>query len=513
MSTEARAPNRPLVAGDAQRLNVDARGLSRAARRIGAVLVFAVLPALLLAFALTPRYVYGPGWDFRTFFDAAHQYVSGASPYPAATLQAVAGKDVFVYPAPAAAAIAPLSFLPFWVAFGIWVAASVAAVLGALWILGVRDWRCYGAVFLTFPVVDGVRLGTFTPALLLLLALLWRYRDRWRIAAAAIAAMVVLKLFLWPLAVWLLLSRRLKAVGGGAVAAAVVTIAAWIPLGFASARAYPHVLSVLSRYEEASSFSPSSLGYLAGLGRSLTHALVVAAGVALLVAAAKARRDDFLAFRLCLASAFVFTPIVWTHYWMLLLVPLALTQPRLSPRWFAAAWIPPGGPAMTWTAGTAAWVGAALATIPIQLGFVPRVPSIGGRRVRLLAAALGVAALFVASEAARDHGALRGATLHATAGSGFAEARFRISTGARRICWLVVTADARASRPIAALARGGGGRIPLRSFDVRRDGTSRGCTTYAPTRSAILRGVVRRPGDYRFEIETRTGLLAGPLRT
>ena len=66
-----------------------------------------------------------------------------------------------------------------------------AAVVAALWSLGVRDWRCYGAVFLSRPTIDAILTGTVSPLLLLGVALLWRYRNR-TYAAGAIAAGIVL---------------------------------------------------------------------------------------------------------------------------------------------------------------------------------------------------------------------------------------------------------------------------------------------------------------------------------
>ena len=61
----------------------------------------------------------------------------------------------------------------------------------------------------------------------------------------------------------------------------------------------------------------------------------------LLAAAAWVARDsrrtsrdrDIGALTLCLAAALSASPIVWVHYFLLLLVPLALASPRLSPLW------------------------------------------------------------------------------------------------------------------------------------------------------------------------------------
>jgi hypothetical protein len=93
--------------------------------------------------------------------------------------------------------------------------------------------------------------------------------------------------------------------------------------------------------------------------------LVVAA--ALLAGAAwiarderRTRRDrDVAVLTLTLAAALAASPIVWVHYFLLLLVPLALTRPRLSLLWFVPfAYYPLGETA--WPAGDARKLGLAL---------------------------------------------------------------------------------------------------------------------------------------------------------
>ena len=60
-------------------------------------------------------------------------------------------------------------------------------------------------------VVHGLFYGNITILLVLLVALAWRYRDRARIAGLALGAAIAAKLFVWPLVVWLLLTRRYRA--------------------------------------------------------------------------------------------------------------------------------------------------------------------------------------------------------------------------------------------------------------------------------------------------------------
>ena len=59
---------------------------------------------------------------------------------------------------------------------------SLIAFVAALWIVGVRDWRVYGASFLWPPVIGEMRTAHLTLVLCLLLAVAWRDRDRFPIA-------------------------------------------------------------------------------------------------------------------------------------------------------------------------------------------------------------------------------------------------------------------------------------------------------------------------------------------
>jgi hypothetical protein len=66
---------------------------------------------------------------------------------------------------------------------------------------------------------------------------------------------------------------------------------------------------------------------------------VVAAGIVLLTLAWRAARNepgaggDAVSLSLVIVAALVLTPILWLHYLVLLLVPIALTRPRLSALW------------------------------------------------------------------------------------------------------------------------------------------------------------------------------------
>ncbi len=155
-------------------------GLLEAARRSIALLVFGLLPAALLAAFLAGSAGHHPAYDFRALWNAGNDVLAGRSPYPSAhELRALRGTaiDEFVYPAVVAVAAVPFAALPFGAAAAVWMGLLVAATGLALRLVGVRDWRCYGALLASPATLDAIRLGTLTPVLLLLAAAAWRWRD------------------------------------------------------------------------------------------------------------------------------------------------------------------------------------------------------------------------------------------------------------------------------------------------------------------------------------------------
>ncbi|MGZ8708557.1 MAG: hypothetical protein ACXW0R_14375, partial [Gaiellaceae bacterium] len=85
------------------------------------------------------------------------------------------------------------------------------------------------------------------------------------------------------------------------------------------------------------------------------------------------RERDVGVLTLALAAGLAASPIVWVHYFLLLLVPLALTRPRLSALWFVPfAYLPLGETA--WPAGDARKLALALVTTLIIFGV-----TLGGR--------------------------------------------------------------------------------------------------------------------------------------
>jgi alpha-1,2-mannosyltransferase len=290
------------------------------------------------------------GWqepfDLRVFVQAGDDVLDGRDPYVEPGAIGGPADAPYAYPPVLAILVTPLAALPahvhdVYVPGVLFSLLLVASVVGALLLLGVRDWRCYPIALLYPFTIETVEYGAIGPILLLLVALLWRFRDSLWGAGAATGLAVVLKLFLWPLLVWLALTRRPTTAIVAVARAVGLALASWAAIAFRGIGDYQHLLRRLVDVEAENSYSLFALLRTAGLPEAAARALVVAAGVALLLLAWRAagapdetqHERDRVSLGLAVAAALVLTPILWLHYLVLLLVPIALARPRLSPLW------------------------------------------------------------------------------------------------------------------------------------------------------------------------------------
>jgi alpha-1,2-mannosyltransferase len=314
-------------------------------------LVWAV-PLLAACFIAVVGFAAGHGhylYDFEGgLYGGARDVLHGRNPYPTAFLARQAAiahaggtpQTVLylpVYPAAPLVATVPLALLPYPLVAVLFWLASVAAIFFALRLLGVSDWRCYGVTFASRPLQHALLLGALTPMLVLATAVVWRYRASLLPPACAVGGLIAAKLFPWPLTAWLLVTRRFRAAALSLVLAAAATAAAWAAMGFAGLRDYPRTLGDLSFISEPQGVSVVSLLRYLGLSSGLSRGIALIGALALLVLAARvasapdgARRS----FGLAVVAMLVASPIVWPHYLALLVVPIALLSPRLSPVWF-----------------------------------------------------------------------------------------------------------------------------------------------------------------------------------
>src|ERR1700753_2569774 len=176
--------------------------------RVMLAFVPAVTTVLLTVFQFK---IHAVAVDFRSaYYPAAHRLLHGGNPY-AITPSEIRAGTAFVYAALSAVAFAPFALLQRGVGEVVYMLLCIACVPATLRVLNVRDWRIYGVTLVWLPVYSGWQTANVTLPLMLLVALTWRYRDRPLTAGLLTATAISVKPFIWPLALWLLATRRFKA--------------------------------------------------------------------------------------------------------------------------------------------------------------------------------------------------------------------------------------------------------------------------------------------------------------
>lgn len=310
-----------------------------------------------------------------------HRALHGLTPYVAGNSPELATGEPFVYPAPALLLAFPFALLPQGFAGAVWTGVCLVSVLLALRALDVRDWRVYGVVLLWPAVVSGWQSGNVTLPLVLGVACTWRWRERAVRAGLLVGALASVKVFTWPLGLWLLATRRYRAAAWALGSGAALNLAAWAVVGFDEIGRYRGVVDGLTRAREQFSYSVVALAEHHGSGRGgayLLAALVAALAAAVCVRAGRRGRDAE-SFAFAVAVTLLATPLIWLHYYALLVVPLALHRPR-----FGLAWVLP---LALWAsiAHTDGWPGTWVVLLALALVVVLTAPApphlrLGGRR-------------------------------------------------------------------------------------------------------------------------------------
>lgn len=283
------------------------------------------------------------GWDLRVaYLPAAEAVRAGESPYPELDDPGLDLPRSYVYPPQLAIALVPLTALPVDAAVVLVFIASIAALMGALAVVGVRDVRCYAAVLLWAPTWNLLDTLNVSAALVFAVALVWRFRTTLWPFATVLGLMVSIKLFLWPLLVWAAMTRRLRAAGLALAIAIAVTLVSWAAIGFAGLASYLDLLSKVKAQENYSIVGlTTELGLRSAFGQVV---MLVVGGLLLAISVRWARRgDERRAFILAIAATLALSPVVWLHYLVVLLVPLGLARPRFSAVWLLpmVLWVSP----------------------------------------------------------------------------------------------------------------------------------------------------------------------------
>lgn len=296
-----------------------------------------------------PRLQVSPLRDIRLYLDAGATALHGVSPYITAPITSIADPEKlpFVYPPFTIPLFELLAAIPRPLAIVIWEAGSIAAVLAAFWLLGVRGrWLL---VLLAWPAAAvGIAVGNVASYTFLLYVL------GFRVGAALVLSGVFKFQSVIP-ALWLVLQRRWREIGVGlAVIAAAIVIT--LPIaGLGMWTAWPPALGF---FNQSLQHFPKLEG--SAVQRAFGPIVAVAVTVVAVVFAGLARGRQSLA-RFGLASI-IGSPTLYTHGLAPLLPGALFLGPELV--WFflgLGRWSPGFGIPSAWLA--MAFAGLALLVV------------------------------------------------------------------------------------------------------------------------------------------------------
>jgi Glycosyltransferase family 87 len=309
-----------------------------------------LVPVVLAAGALyVNARAHGYGLDFRGgMWKAGHAILAGRSPYPPPNAEILLRELYAFIPPPLLALIAiPFSALPWTLAIIAWSLISIAALVAALYLVGMRDWRLYPLAVCSFPFVSSIGFGQSEGLLALGLAAAWRWRDSSR-GAIAVGALIAAKLLVWPLVIWLLLTRGIRAACTALAAAAGLLAVSWAAIGFKGLASYPNLLAADARAFENRTHSITSALTRAGASGAIAQLLaVLIAGTVAVAIVRSSGPSDWSYFVATIAFSLLASPMLEMHYLTLLLVLLAISRPRLDALWIFAIgvfWLSPHEP-------------------------------------------------------------------------------------------------------------------------------------------------------------------------
>jgi hypothetical protein len=185
--------------------------------------------------------------------------------------------------------------------------------------------------------ISGLQLGALSPLLFAGAIFLWKLRDRPLAFAALAAPVIACKLFLAPLLLWPLLAGRRRAFGYALGALAGLLAASFVlsPLGPIK---YQQLLSALSLHEARAGFGMVGALMNIGLPSLTAQAISIIAAIAVLglsLLGYRRTHDERVLFCGGIVASLVASPIVWSHYLVVLFA--ALLVARVQARWLLLA--------------------------------------------------------------------------------------------------------------------------------------------------------------------------------
>jgi glycosyl transferase family 87 len=307
------------------------------------------------------------GYDYLAYDAAARRLIAGQPLYD--TSFAAAGSfGLFYYPPPFVLLVLPFAVLPSTAATWAWIGVLVLAFLAGVAVLPVSRtvrWLVVLAAAIQWPFVYALKLGQVGPLLFLCFAIGWRWLDQPVRLGSSAAAGALIKVQPGILVAWAALTGRWRAAIVSIVVMAAVAVVTTLLTGLG---AWFDFLDLVRRVSDPittdKNFTPGAVAYQLGADRPLAVAIQVAStaavAVAVVVSARSAPADA--SFLLAVVASQLVSPILWDHYLMLALLPMAWLLERRH----------------LW-----AWLIPALTSIPL-LGITPAIGYLAALVVALL---------------------------------------------------------------------------------------------------------------------------------
>ena len=307
--------------------------LANAALPLIALLVFVLAVVATLAVAGETL-----GYDFLAYHAAAARVLDGQPLYDLA--YDVAGPSgLFLYPPAFLPLVIVFGLLPASTATWIWIGFLLIAFGAGVALLPVSRRTRWVVVLLagqSWPFLYNLKLGQVGPLLFLLFVIGWRWMDRPRVLGAAGALGAAIKLQPGLVLAWALVTRRWAAVVAGAVVLAALAVLATILAGLQS---WPDYLTLIGRVSDPittpHNATPGAVAFQLGATRDVASDIQWAS-TGLAVAAvvwATLRLPAIPSYLAVVIASQLLSPILWDHYAMLLLLPVAWLVDRGS--WWA----------------------------------------------------------------------------------------------------------------------------------------------------------------------------------
>jgi alpha-1,2-mannosyltransferase len=306
--------------------------------RLTLLILVGVVAAIYLGFGIATA---GStlGCDYDAYSSAASRYLHGQPIYDLAITK-TGGCNQYQYPPPFVALALPFSLLGRDLGNAAWMAFLIGCFMVGCAVMPVRREVKLGifmAGAIGWPLIFGVRIGQVAPILFALFAVGWRYLDRPGVVGAVAGLGTLVKLQPIVIVGWLAARRSwrgvaiaIATVGGLALAAALAGLGAWGDLLIL-------LRNLANAIDIPTNVSLGAVAYQHGLSAGAAgfiQILCLAAVLGLVVLCAL-RSSAEAGYLVAVVASQVISPIIWTHYALILLLPVAwLLQRR---QWWAAA--------------------------------------------------------------------------------------------------------------------------------------------------------------------------------